>query len=201
MSRGDVVALALVFSLAVGGVAYAFLPKVKDEVDVVITGTGWTIDMWNAIQAVLPQLSTEAQAIILGHAAYESGFGKARAAVRGNNVFNITAGSAWSGAKWTDVSGDEDFDANGKSLGRIDQVWRIYPSLEEAVRDYWAFLGPTQNRGRYAVARAALEAGQLGRFVQELYTAHYFSLVPAKYLAGFKATLSKLGPVGALVTT
>ena len=152
------------------------------------TGVSWTVDVWNAIGRALPQLSTQSRLIVLAHAAYESGFGKAKAAVRGSNVFNITAGSAWRGEAWDDVGGDLEYDATGKAK-RITQRWRIYPNLDGAIADYWQFLGPSANRGRYVKARQALEAGDVATFVNELHAAGYFTLAPSKYLAGLTGAL------------
>lgn len=143
----------------------------------------WLQDMRAAVAEELPQLGAAARALVVAHAAYESGFGRGRAAVRGFNVFNITAGSAWTGASWVDVGGDTDGEGN-----RITQTWRAYPSLRAAVADYWSFLGPTQNRGRYLSARSALQAGDLEGFARALSAAGYFTLQVDRYIAGLTAT-------------
>lgn len=153
----------------------------------------WARDMWEAVAAELPHLTPAAKALVVAHAAYESGFGAAKAARRGFNVFNITAGSAWRGDAWDDVGGDTEYDGAG-NVTRITQRWRIYADLRAAVRDYWSFLGPTANRGRYVRARAQLEAGNAAAFAQELYAAGYFTLQPSKYAA-------QLGGVLDTVTT
>jgi flagellum-specific peptidoglycan hydrolase FlgJ len=173
--------------LAIGAAALALAGT---GAAVVVDKATWARRTAAAISVELAQLSPAAQRLVLAHAAYESGFGTARAAVRGNNVFNITAGSAWSGETWTDVAGDEAFDSQGNSLGRIDQVWRVYGSINEAVRDYWQFLGPSANRGRYATARAALEQADLSLFAARLFAAGYFGLPVARYTAGLSATLT-----------
>ena len=137
---------------------------------------------------VLPSLSKSARALLVAHGAFESGFGNGRAARAGFNVFNLTAGSAWQGAKWTDVGGDTEYDAAG-NVTTITQVWRAYGSLDEAVADYWSFLGPSQNRGRYVTARAALERGDLQAFCSELYRAGYFTLPVASYAQRLNSVL------------
>ena len=71
----------------------------------------------------LPFLSGTAVNLAVAHLALESGFGAAKAARRGHNLGNITAGPYWLGDKWTDVGGDTD----GKGA-RITQTWRIYSS-------------------------------------------------------------------------
>lgn len=142
----------------------------------------WARDMRAAILAELPQLTPEARLLVLSHAAYESGWGNGPAARRGYNVFNITTGSAWSGDWWEHVDGDTDGAGN-----KITQKWRIYADLRAAVKDYWRFLGPGENRGRYAMARAALEAGDLPLFVARLSQGGYFTLNAATYTTQLSA--------------
>lgn len=198
MGRGAVLAVVAAALLVAGVVAYVAVPRVKEEVDNVADSLSWTARLWAAIGRVLPQLSTQSRVIILAHAAYESGWGvKGRAAIKGNNVFNITAGSAWTGPKWEDVGGDLEYDAQG-SARRITQVWRIYPNLDAAVADYWQFLGPNANRGRYTKARSALERGDVAVFVNELHAAGYFTLPPAQYLTQLQGVMRRaLVEVGA----
>lgn len=190
MSREGAVALALAL-LAALGLAYLNRDQLLAAVGGVMDQATWARRTWSAIRSALPTLSTSAQLIVMAHATYESGWGKAHAAVRGNNLFNLTAGSAWTGAKWTDVGGDTEYAANG-AVKRIDQVWRAYRSIEEGVADYWAFLGPGQNRGRYVLARGALERGDLEAFAQELYRAGYYTLPPDKYVAQLGAVFTSV---------
>ena len=152
----------------------------------VVGRVDWVRQMRAAVDAALPQLGPAARLLIVAHAAYESGWGSARAA-RYFNVFNLTAGSAWSGPSWVDVGGDSDGAGN-----RITQTWRMYSSLQECVADYWHFLGPTANHGRYVLARAALAAGDVPTFVLELSSAGYFALSPGQYLTGLSTVLEQV---------
>jgi len=156
----------------------------------------WAASLYGVISRELPQLSPKARVLMVAHAAYESGWGQKAAAARGsNNIWNLTAGSAWTGQ--IDFQPDADLSynvsecsrlgrpvttqSNGKPACRIDQRWRKYPSVNEAVRDYWSFLGPQQNGGRYIKARAALEAGDTVGFARELAAVGYYTLPSAEY--------------------
>lgn len=136
----------------------------------------WVTETRALVWAMLPFLTERAVRLTLAHLALESGFGVSRAARRGNNLGNITAGPAWTGERWTDVGGD--VDAKGQP---ITQTWRIYPSVSEFLVDYWRFLGPASNSGRYALARNALERGDFDAFPRLLYSAGYYTLAPAEY--------------------
>jgi flagellum-specific peptidoglycan hydrolase FlgJ len=136
----------------------------------------WLLTLRDAVAKELPQLKDSARALLLAHAALESGWGRAKAWRHGYNFGNITAGKAWKGAKWTDVDGDTDAKGNP-----ITQVWRAYSSLESAVADYWNFLGPDQNRGRYVKARACLEDADAINFARELHKAGYYELAEVEY--------------------
>lgn len=194
MTRGAWFALVVAVGVTVAVVMFS--PEIEEAGEALTDRVIWARAMWAAIGAELPQLSTEAKVLILAHATYESGWGTARAAKRGNNVFNITAGSAWTGAAWDDASGDTEYDAQGNlKPGRIDQRWRIYDSLRHAVRDYWTFLGPNANRGRYVKARAALENGNVGTFATELYAAGYFTLPASKYATQLGAVVASVRAV------
>lgn len=132
-----------------------------------------------AVRAELPQLVPASRLLVVAHACLESGWGHARAFLRGYNAFNLTAGPAWRGAEWTDVDGDTD----GPTGKKITQVWRAYSSINDAVRDYWSFLGLDQNGGRYTKARAQLESAEpnVGEFAALLWKAGYFTANPLTY--------------------
>lgn len=168
----------------------------------------WAQKLYGVIGTELPQLSTQSKALIIAHAAYESGWGQKAAAAKGtNNIFNITAGSSWRGDTYVHIGGDLSFNQaecarlkrimelqpNGKMACRIDQVWRKYPTVNAAVRDYWDFLGPRQNQGRYVPARQALEAGDIPTFGQRLFAAGYFTLPAADYIASMTKVVSTVG--------
>jgi hypothetical protein len=136
----------------------------------------WTKATYGEVRATLGFLSPMAAEIVTAHAAYESGFGGTEAAVRGRNLTNITAGSAWTGPKWLHQHGDKDEKGNP-----IDQWWRIYPTVRDFLVDYWAFLGPAQNHGAYTVARNYLERGRAGDFAISLRVGGYYKLDPVRY--------------------
>lgn len=148
---------------------------------IVVPPAAWLAQMRLAVDSALPDATAAAKRLVLAHAAYESGFGTGKAARLGNNPFNITAGSVWKGP----VILGPDTDGNGAP---ITQRFRSYPSLADAVRDYWSFLGGP----RYSNARAALALGDSVAFVNRLAAAGYFELDVEKYQAGFAAALRKV---------
>lgn len=153
----------------------------------------WCKRVREAIDKHLSFLPPEAQKIVLTHAAYESGFGMAKATKQGNNIFNITAGAGWTGHKWKDEGGDT---VSGPGSRKIDQWWRIYPDLGTALQDYWMVLSYKKvipgHTACYYDARLKLIAGDLPGFVRGLADAGYFGLAPSAYLAGMKATMGRL---------
>jgi len=136
----------------------------------------WCHKIHGEIFETLPFLSYSATNLVLAHLALESGYGTAKAARRGSNLGNITSGPYWLGPKWTDVGGDTDKDG-----GRITQTWRIYDSVTEFLADYWRFLGPVANGGRYLEARNELERGHAEPFARLLGKARYYELDPDEY--------------------
>jgi hypothetical protein len=172
----------------------------------------WAARLFAVIGTELPQLSIRAKVLIVAHAAFESGWGQDGAAKRGtNNIFNITAGGEWLKAKkpvLVVANADLSYDAkecarvgrpmsaqpNGKLACKIDQTWRKYPTVNAAIQDYWDFLGPNQNGGRYLPARNALVAGDVTGFAQAAKAAGYFTLPVDEYsaqLAGMLASVAK----------
>lgn len=136
----------------------------------------WLLTLDEAVKKGLPHLKESARHLLLAHAAFESGWGTAKAYRHGFNFGNITAGPVWKGAKWTDVGGDVDGKGNP-----ITQVWRAYPSNEAAVQDYWDFLG-VQNGKRYKPARDRLEAGDAVNFALLLSKFRYYELPAHLYV-------------------
>lgn len=133
-------------------------------------------DLFDVVGSTLVDLPLAARVLVTAHGCFESGYGIANAYRRGLNAFNLTAGPAWKGAKWSDVGGD----VNAKGQ-KITQLWRAYPTLAAGVADYWSFLGPEQNGGRYVMARAALQVGNLAEFARLLHVAGYYELAPGLY--------------------
>ena len=140
----------------------------------------WLLSLEEAVQRELPSLKESAQHLLFAHAAMECGWGTAKAYRHGYNFGNITAGPAWQGAKWLDVGGDLEYRDDG-TIKTIDQWWRAYSTLDDAVADYWDFLGPSQNRGRYVKARNALVNGDAISFAIELSKAGYYTLPAQEY--------------------
>lgn len=136
----------------------------------------WLLSLRDVVVGALPDLKESAVDLLLAHAALESGWGTSRAFRRGLNFANLTAGPAWKGAKWVDVGGDKN--AAGEP---ITQTWRCYCTLDEAVRDYWTFLGPVANAGRYLKARGCLEDANAIDFATELHRAGYYELATQEY--------------------
>lgn len=150
----------------------------------------WGAALLDSVERKLPMLSYQAALLVVAHAAHESGFGRCNAWKRGFNAWNLTAGPAWTGAKWTEVNGDTDGKGNP-----ITQTWRAYGSMDDAVADYWLFLGPTANRGRYVRARDALSHVDVNAFVRELHNAGFFTANPVGYLAAVQTIFKGLGGV------
>lgn len=134
------------------------------------------------------------QILVIAHAAYESGWGTLRQAKQAFNVFNLTAGSRWSGPVME--GGDTEY-SPGKAVKQIVQKWRCYGSLQEAVDDYFHFL----EAPRYLPARAALLDGDGARFIEWLGPdrSHqvpplggYYTLPTVQYLRGFSAVVAEV---------
>lgn len=145
-------------------------------------GEAWLRPFDAEVRLALPWLSTAARHLLDSHAALECGWGVASAWVRGFNFGNITAGPSWRGTKWTEHDADDEYAPDG-SVKRVSQTWRAYSTVADAIADYWAFLGPDFNRGRYVRARSALEAADLPLFSVELFKAGYYTLPAFKYVA------------------
>jgi hypothetical protein len=129
---------------------------------------------------------------ILAHAAYESGWGRTRQAMRARNHFNISAGASWRGP--TIEGGDTEYRPGSSTPARIVQQWRVYASDREALGDYLTLLGAR----RYRPAREALWVGDAESFVRLLgpdrapAVGGYYTLPTAEYLAGFVAELAEV---------
>lgn len=81
---------------------------------------------------VLPSI-TIAQCIL------ESGWGNSELSTKGKNLFGIKADSSWKG-KSIELQTSENYD------DKIIAVFRVYPSIEESIRDHGLFL---RNNPRY----------------------------------------------------
>lgn len=141
----------------------------------------FTAHVLNALSSELPSLSIQTKALIIAHAAFESGWGKTTAAQKGANLFNITAGTAWTGP--VILGGDTEYDAAG-NVKKITQKFRLYHSLGAGLRDYMSFLGLS----RYAAAKAQLLAGDAA-FAATLGPAGYYTLPVAEYWKSYSGVL------------
>jgi hypothetical protein len=187
-------ALALVFAKrkTITGTAQTVIEETRETVkDVIENLTGITDkyviakSLYKAIDSELPTLPRASKLMIMAQAITESGWNIGRAAKNANNWWNVTAGSSWGGEVWVDVNGDKSYtvencrrlnrpmsyeDSKGRKYCKIDQTWRKYATINDAVKDYWALLSWT----KYAAAKQALVAGDTETFVSELRKAGYY---------------------------
>ena len=147
-----------------------------------------------AMSLGLPMLNRNGRQLMIAHAAYESGFGTGKAFRAGWNFGNITCTKAYQqahpGGFWLDARGDTEFAADG-AVRKIDQAWRKYAGLGEAVADYWGFLGGS----RYVSARKVLEFSNgldADPFAANLRAGGYFTLPLAAYQRGLAAVLAEV---------
>lgn len=169
----------------------------------------WAYKLYLVISGELPHLSIVGRITMVAHAAYESGWGRVAKPAQYNNLWNLTAGNWWiSQGRPTFVQANADLSfnasecakknrpmtmqSNGQMACRIDQVWRTYDSVNAAVKDYWEFLGPLQNGGRYVNARAELEQGDPVGFSKALYAAGYYTLPESQYTNNLVAIVNKV---------
>lgn len=138
----------------------------------------------------LASLSKEAREIVIAHAAYESGWGGTSQARQAFNLFNVTAGSRWTGP----VVEGGDLEYSGGSVKRITQKWRVYDSMNAAVEDYLALLDAPHFKAHGVMD--ALLAGDVDRFLSALYAGKYFTLPVAEYARTFRGVLGLVKRVG-----
>ena len=158
---------------------------------------------WSLNYSGLPQ---DCRALVVAHAAYESGWGLSYAFRHGFNFGNITSGPTWGGQVLVQPNADWEYKAASTSPGpdwadaghgqwrrRIAQTWRAYANAQEALADYWRVLGWP----RYQRARLALTRGDVDGFCRELgpdaglpYRGGYYTLPTADYTAGLKQRLA-----------
>lgn len=118
-------------------------------------------DLFKAAKAAKKDVSDATAMLATAHGAYESGWGKARAAREGLNYWNLTAGSAWPGP--IVLGGDTEYTAGSAEVKRITQKFRKYESASAAVVNYFQFLSTP----RYAHALTKLVKGD-SSFVVDL---------------------------------
>lgn len=176
---------------AAGALAYEVF---QDKVEVPKTrmpatsGTkqGFIAAMKGAIGNLVPDAGLK---LAIAWAAFESNWGRCTAYVQGNNPWNITAGSKWTGA--TVPGKDTEVDANGNTKN-ITQDWRKYASLAAGVLDWLGFLDGTASaspqNSHYMAALPKLMNGDVS-FTDDLRAGGYYTLQADKYKAGVLASL------------
>lgn len=138
--------------------------------------------LWSALGATT--LGQSAKKLVIAQFALESGWGYARAAVKGFNYGNITAGSTWAGP--ITYGQDKHCFGEGGLCVPIIQKFRKYDSDGEAIMDYLAFLGG----GRYAKSLAALKGGDLVQFATQLRADGYYTASVDVYVSGMRSAMS-----------
>lgn len=135
-------------------------------------------DFIKAMGAALKSMgfSNETILMIIAHAGVETAMGTRGEAVKGNNFWNISAGtkdkpsSDWKGP--VILGGDKEPDGKGGWVGII-QRWRAWPSLTEAVKGYMSFLKGSRYQAQGVWDK--LMAGDARGFVTALYKAGYYT--------------------------
>lgn len=152
----------------------------------------WVTTLYNAITNVLPDLSPQSKALVVAHAALETGYPPYRkdSAANCNNIFNITTGGKWlADGKPFCLGGDVTYSELGPD-GKpkpITQKWRSYPSLEIGLLDYWQFLG---SRSNLKAARDALVQADAAEFARLLRLASYYDAPLDHYIAGLRGGIN-----------
>jgi hypothetical protein len=139
-----------------------FPPEPRKET-LTLPGTkkDFALRLFQAIGTVAPNTSLFTRALVVAHAAYETDWGKGFAAAKGNNFWNLTAGTVqqpvstgiWAGP--VVLGGDTEYKPGDPVPAKIVQRFRAYPTWEAAVSDYFLFL----SSARYRDAKAKLLAG------------------------------------------
>ena len=148
------------------------------------TRQGFVDAVLSAVQNVAADTPIAGQQLITAHAAYESGWGSTAGYRKGNNLFNITAGSRWSGP--VVEGGDTEYDAAG-NVKNITQRFRSYASLEASISDYLTFI----QEGRFGASYDLLSAGD-PTFVYPLRQGGYYTLPADQYYNTLVSVLARV---------
>lgn len=142
--------------------------------------------LWAAMAGT--NLSAASKRLLIAQFALESGWGYARAAVKGFNYGNITAGAgSWKGPiTWAP---DKHCVLGGSVCIPIYQRFRKYGSDAEAIADYLAFLGTTP---RYARSFQALKGGDLVTFATQLREDGYYTASVDVYVNGMRGAMNTI---------
>lgn len=168
----------------IGGLAYALLRERKPKsMPIVLPSTvsGFIQTMLDAITAVTPGFSLEARELMIAHAAYESGWGKAKAFNQANNPFNLTTVSGP-----FVPGGDTEYAPDG-TVKSITQKWAAFPSIADGVAGYLKFI----QASRYTDAYNRLINADPG-FIESLYRGGYFTLPLEQYRQNFLSVLARV---------
>lgn len=103
------------------------------------------------IKKALPASPREVHRMLLAHAALETGWGEAKAFVKGRNLYNITRTPEDARA----VIEGPDLEYSKSGVKRITQRFAAYDSYDESIEHFLRFI----NRDRYRPALEQLLAG------------------------------------------
>jgi len=107
--------------------------------------------------------------VMIAQSALETGWGKT---IKGNNYFNIKAGSSWDGETY-DFGNVKEI-INGKIV-YIPAKWRKYKSIQESFVDYCNLISTLSI---YKVALVYGVRGDAENYIKELYKAGYATDAP-----------------------
>lgn len=124
-------------------------------------------------------------AIVVAHAAFESGWGTSAPARLANNIFNITR-PAFTRLP-TYESGDLEYDTRG-NVKKITQQFAKYKSLDEGVEHYFEFI----DGKRYRASLQPLTRGDFVGFISKLREGGYFTLPLLEYLNRMSPVLGQV---------
>ncbi len=151
------------------------------------------------VRQAMPSAIGMARAMVLAHAAYESGWGESKAFVKGNNLFNLTRTRGEIGAV---IEGsDTEYDSTGR-MRLITQRFAAYISHRASVEHYLRFI----SHKRYQPALTQLLDGDTA-FIATLRDGDgvpaksgekkggFFTLPLEKYRNGYLSTLRTVNDV------
>lgn len=170
---------------AVGAVSYEVYDHFREEPKTMVPTLPMTKDSFLQAfyDAMGTQISKPGRKLAAAWSAFETNWGKTTGFLKGNNPFNITAGSHWTGDV---VPGPDTEVSSDGSVKKITQAWRSWPTLADGIGGSVTFLatgGP-----HYSAGLAKLMAGDIG-FVDEIRAGGFFTLQLDKYKAGVQAAL------------
>lgn len=169
--------------LGVAGLYLAFREVEPRSMPVVLPNTveAFVAVMRGVVEAVVPTAPLTVKNMIIAHAAYESGWGKASGWRKANNPFNLTTISG------PFVNGpDLEYAADG-SVKKIVQKWALFASLEDGLRGYFTFI----QRQRYTNAYKKLMAGDI-TFLDDLHKGGYFTLPLPEYKKNYLSVVRRV---------